>query len=117
LELSLIDCGAESQPRQVNGYSLTPGTALIRTTLHFRPQSGSRNLATLSVSRCYRGTTTQRSPYHPLQGNQGRKDKGNDAGEGDGEEDVVHGDQGLLFDVNSITRRAANRAILVAFTP
>jgi hypothetical protein len=122
LELSLIDLRPESQLRQVDGYSLALGTALMRTTLHFRLASRIAKLGyalrkpVLSQHRD-RLIPAQRSPYHSFQGNEGCKDKGNDPGESDGEEDVVHGDQGLLFDVNSITRRAANRAILLAFTP
>jgi hypothetical protein len=48
-----------------------------------------------------------RSPYHPFQGNEGRKDKCHDSGEGDGKVDVMHGDQALLSlgDQNAPRRR------------
>ena len=35
----------------------------------------------------------KRSPYHPFQGNEGRKDEYDDSGEGDGKVNVMHGAQ------------------------
>ena len=53
---------------------------------------------------------TERSPDHPFQGNKGRKHEGNDPDEGDGEEDIVHGGQGLLSEVQIALRIALQTA-------
>ena len=42
------------------------------------------------------GVAREQSSEQPLQGNEGRKDKSDDAGEGDGKVKVMHDDQRLL---------------------
>ena len=43
-----------------------------------------------------RGIAREQSSEQPLQGNEGRKDKRDDTGEGDGKVKVMHDDQRLL---------------------